>query len=184
MGKRRAAKIREPRLAHEACSSVCCQLSHARHGPERLRRNAMAEWAPAVCDVLATVEQRDRVSPATPTRSTGALDDSCRGARTRSKRGYRLSLGRSSAGASRLPRAARRAHRPLDRQVRVSDASLASAVALTPARPRRPGHGLLLCQAGHGNCGFELGPCPGVGVNRRHREEAVDVACEVSLEAA
>jgi hypothetical protein len=43
---------------------------------------------------------------------------------------------------------------------------------------------LLLCQAGHGNCGIQVNPCPLVGVRRGHQEEAVDVAREVALEAA
>jgi hypothetical protein len=43
---------------------------------------------------------------------------------------------------------------------------------------------LLLCQAGHGNCGIQLNWRPLAGVDRGHQEEAVDVTSEVTLQAA
>src|ERR1039457_3601210 len=43
---------------------------------------------------------------------------------------------------------------------------------------------LLRCQAGRGNCGIQVNPCPLIGIRRRHQEEAVDVARKVALEAA
>ena len=87
--------------------------------------------------------------------------------------------GLSAQGANRgLP------HLRSPTEAPASDTSDAKHATGRTATASAPTILIPVCQAGHGYCGVLLDPCLGVGVGWGHREEAMDVACEVTLETA